>query len=345
MKRFTSSSESPSPPVDLVVDSTPVHFVGPATQDNPMSHVRTKLMGKVVFHDRKIKWNRITLQLAGRAGLNISTSVTNLPRDVLMNMSDLNGGVTNLQTTVAVCDVEKELIFTGAPVIDFGIHLPSHLPPSIKAKHAFVEYTLVATFSAGSFFKKYKRVDSERWYHGIKDWFEWTAEVPKAAAIECGEVVLALRWSVEKERVEVDRIELALEEIETYRFSTKSGIHSLPPFTTSLPPTTYHPPTFSASSETHFIRTPILINNVRPHHFDPFLEISHQCRLTFHFRGANKPMVTHFPIIITDFPPSQELRGEDGLPLHHIATGDDAVHVDVDLPEYTPRYEQIEVAE
>lgn len=156
MKRFTSSSESPSPPVDLVVDSTPVHFVGPATQDNPMSHVRTKLMGKVVFHDRKIKWNRITLQLAGRAGLNISTSVTNLPRDVLMNMSDLNGGVTNLQTTVAVCDVEKELIFTGAPVIDFGIHLPSHLPPSIKAKHAFVEYTLVATFSAGSFFKKYK---------------------------------------------------------------------------------------------------------------------------------------------------------------------------------------------
>lgn len=153
MKRFTSSSESPSPPVDLVVDSTPVHFVGPATQDNPMSHVRTKLMGKVVFHDRKIKWNRITLQLAGRAGLNISTSVTNLPRDVLMNMSDLNGGVTNLQTTVAVCDVEKELIFTGAPVIDFGIHLPSHLPPSIKAKHAFVEYTLVATFSAVPFSK------------------------------------------------------------------------------------------------------------------------------------------------------------------------------------------------
>lgn len=234
MKKTHNHHQKPLPPVDVILDDAPVYFIGPASRDNPMSQVRTRLMGNVVFHDRKIKWNRITLQFTGRAGLNLTAPVALLPRDAIPGASDMNG-TTSLQTTVTVCEVEKELIFTGAPVIDFGLHLPTHLPPSIKARHAFVEYTLVANFSTGGTLSSKKHrvqrdVTVKRHYlpspsalipsveyHGVREWFEWSAEVPKAAAIEAGEVVIALRWSVEKERVEVDRVELALEELETYR--------------------------------------------------------------------------------------------------------------------------------
>ncbi|KAI9495891.1 hypothetical protein BDB00DRAFT_759484 [Zychaea mexicana] len=344
-----------------------------------MAHVRTRLMGNVVFHDRKIKWNRITLQLTGKAGLKIQAPMSALPRDAITGPADMTG-TTILQTTVTICEVEKELIFTGAPIIDFGLHMPTHLPPSIKANHAFVEYTLVANFSAGSFFKKYRiqrTVNVRRHYlpnlsalipsveyHGVREWFEWSAEVPKAASAEVGELVVALRWSVEKERVEVDRVELALEELETYRFSIKSGVHNLPPKVIRFPSTTYHPPSFSTSSETHFIRTPLHLTQhqqlstckstqpVRMHTFNPFLEISHKCRLTIHFTpGSNaKPFSLEFPVIITDCPPtgtnvSQEEEEEEQQQQHQPRArpgigGDDAVTVDLDLPEYTPRYEQ-----
>ncbi|KAI8137843.1 hypothetical protein BJV82DRAFT_633435 [Fennellomyces sp. T-0311] len=362
MKRFVGSDAKHLPPVDLVVDDAPVYFIGPATRDNPMAHIRTRLMGNVVFHDRKIKWNRITLQLTGKAGLNIQAPVSSLPREAVQG--DMNSGSTTLQTTITVCEVEKELIFTGAPVIDFGLHLPTHLPPSIKAKHAFVEYTLVANFSAGSFFKKYRiqrTVQVKRHYlpnpsalipsvehHGVREWFEWSAEVPKAASAESGELVVALRWSVEKERVEVDRVELAIEELETYRFSTKSGVHNLPPKVIQFPSTTYHPPTFSTSSETHFVRAPLhltktpkLLQPARCHHFDPFLEISHRCRLTIHFTaGSNaKPVELQFPVIVTDCPASAADTEQERPPQRRNVGGDDAVGVDLDLPEYTPRYE------
>jgi hypothetical protein len=56
-------------------------------------------------------------------------------------------------------------------------------------------------------------------HSGVREWFEWSAELPKATAVESGEVVVAFRYSVEKERVEIDRIELAIQEIETYRYS------------------------------------------------------------------------------------------------------------------------------
>lgn len=241
MKRFASFSNDNSAvskhlPVILKISDAPVYFIGPATRDNPMSQVRTKLMGTVVFQDRKIKWNRVTLQFLGKAGIDIEAPRSIFPQDTANDFEDSGSanGTTRIQTTVPICEVEKELIFSGEESIDFGLHLPSHLPSSNRTKHAFVEYTLVANFSAGTFFKKYKThkvvMVSRHYlpspsamiptmdYSGVKEWFEWSAELPKATAVESGEVVIAFRCSVEKEQVEVDKIELAIEEIETYRF-------------------------------------------------------------------------------------------------------------------------------
>lgn len=238
MKRFTNEPASSKKhlPVLLEISDSPVYFIGPATRENPMSQMRTKLMGKVIFQDRKIKWNRVNLQFIGKAGIDIDAPRSAFPRENYL--SDLDdsanaNATTKIQTTVSICEVEKELIFSGEESIEFGLHLPSHLPASCRTKNAFVEYTLVANFTAGTFFKKYRThqvVTVHRHYlpspsamiptmdfSGVKEWFEWSAELPKATAIESGEVVIAFRCSVEKERVEVDRIELAIEEIETYR--------------------------------------------------------------------------------------------------------------------------------
>jgi hypothetical protein len=229
-------------PVDVQVNDAPVYFIGPASRENPMSQIRTKLMGHVSFNDPKIKWNRITLQFVGKAGLCMDVPTSTLPtppKESGSGLGDDDNGIlrdtmTRLETTVKLCEVEKELIYiAGEQTIDFGLHLPHHLPPSIRTDHGFVEYHLVAIFSAGSFFKKYRiqrtvtlcrhylpsasaLIPSVE-YNGVREWFEWSAEVPKAMAIETGEVVLALRWSVEKEQVEVDRVDLALHELETYR--------------------------------------------------------------------------------------------------------------------------------
>lgn len=148
------------------------------------------------------------------------------------------------------------------------------------------------------------------------------------------------------------------------RFRTKQGVHSLPPIVTRFPPATYHLPSFSNSSETHFIRSPITISknpavkSIHTHQFDPFLEISHRLRLTIHFnKVANlntEPVVLEFPIIITDYPSavsdsilsiaSAGVISTEEFNQHHTTIsaggGDDAVNVDLDLPEYTPRYEE-----
>ncbi|CAO3638797.1 unnamed protein product [Cunninghamella echinulata] len=383
-----------------------------------MSQIRTRVMGKVYFNHPKIKWNCITLQFIGKAGLHMDVPNSALPpKEFGSGLGDddfnnnLHQATTRLETTVKLCEIEKELIFTGEPHIDFGLHLPHHLPPSIKTKNAFVEYQLIALFSAGTFFKKYRiqrtvtvcrhylpsasaLIPSVE-YNGVREWFEWNAEVPKATALEAGEVVLALRWSVEKERVDVDRVELCVHELETYRFNTKSGLHSLKPIITKFPSTIYHPPSTSTQSETHFIRTNLL-SQIRTHHFDPFLEITHKLRMVIHFADITtnaKPLILEFPIIITDFPkettclsPSSSFSSSSSSPssspfistfspsspsslssstpnspnLSHstsstihrsllsnaivsIGGGDDAVGVDLDLPEYTPQYYEHEV--
>ncbi|KAG0180431.1 hypothetical protein DFQ29_000677 [Apophysomyces sp. BC1021] len=322
-------------------------------------------MGAVHFHDRKIKWNRITLQFIGKTGIDVDAPASVLPNGFVN--SEFHETTTKMQATIQICEVEKELIFTGEPVIEFGLHLPSELPPSIRTDHAFVEYILVANFSAGTFFKKYRiqrtvvvrrhylpgpsaMIPSVE-YNGVRQWFEWSAEVPKATAVESGEVVLALRWSVEKEWVEVDRVELALEELENYRFRTKAGTHHLPPVITRFPSTSYHPPSFSNASDTHFIRTPIVTTRPRPlrtHHFDPFLEISHRLQLVIHFSASasqTEPLRLEFPIIITDYPIADDSSpatvNENAAGVIASVGGDEAVIMDLDLPEYTPRYEQV----
>lgn len=385
MKRFTSSPNDASStakhlPVILKISDAPVYFIGPATRDNPMSQVRTKLFGTVVFQDRKIKWNRVTLQFLGKAGIDIEAPRSIFPHETNDFDDPMSASATTrIQTTVPICEVEKELIFSGEESIDFGLHLPAHLPASNRTKHAFVEYTLVANFSAGTFFKKYRThkivVINRHYlpspsamiptmdYSGVKEWFEWSAELPKAAAVESGEVVIAFRCSVEKEQIEVDRIELAIEEIETYRFCTKQGVQNLPPVVTRFPSATYHLPSFSNSSETHFIRVPLTVSrnpkvkSIQTHQFDPFLEISHKCRLTVHFNKVQnitaQPIALEFPIIITDYPAVESDSVSDIVsPNNHHSTqstqqsntvstgGDDAVGVDLDLPEYTPRYEE-----
>jgi hypothetical protein len=156
----------------------------------------------------------------------------------------------------------------------------------------------------------------------------------------------------------------------------------LNPIITKFPSTVYHPPALSNSSETHFIRTP-LIANVRTHHFDPFLEITHRLRMTIHFADATthaKPLLLEFPIIITDYPKdasclfssptnssvsssnnsnssstvsniisnNNSLSFDQPQPLMNSvilpAGGDDAVTVDLDLPEYTPQYYEHELS-
>ncbi|KAI9258306.1 hypothetical protein EDC94DRAFT_695429 [Helicostylum pulchrum] len=387
MKRFTASSTEASAmkhlPVLLKISDAPVYFIGPATRDNPMSHIRTKLMGSVIFQDRKIKWNRVTLQFLGKAGIDIEAPRSVFPREATNDFEDpiLANATTRIHTIVSICEIEKELIFSGEESIEFGLHLPSHLPASCKTKNSFVEYTLVANFSAGTFFKKYKThetvVVNRHYlpspsamipsvdYSGVKEWFEWSAELPKATAIESGEVVIAFRCSVEKERVEVDRIEFAIEEIESYRFCTKQGVHSLPPVISRFPAITYDFPAFSNGSETHFIRAPMplsknpQVKSIHTHQFDPFLEISHRCKLMVHFNKVPnlvlKPVTMEFPIIITDFPPFisdtvLSIASASNAVLPQVQTqssttisaggGDDAVNVDLDLPEYTPRYEE-----
>jgi hypothetical protein len=147
-------------------------------------------------------------------------------------------------------------------------------------------------------------------------------------------------------------------------------VHNLPAVVTQFPFTVYQPPTLTNSSETHFIRTPIPTGNVnksiRTHHFDPFLEISHRLKLIIHFDASAssiEPLVAEFPIIITDFPPdttadyfvqplspslSSTSDSSSGVvtivshpPPGTIQPGGDEVAcVDLDLPEYTPRYER-----
>lgn len=147
-----------------------------------------------------------------------------------------------------------------------------------------------------------------------------------------------------------------------YRFCTKQGIHTLPPIVTRFPPAIYHLPSFSSSSETHFIRSPIPYNknnsstkSLHTHQFDPFLEISHRLILTVHFNKVPnlnvEPVSLEFPLIITDYPAvtteslaettSHLISTEQHTqPTITVGGGDDAVNVDLDLPEYTPRYEE-----
>lgn len=112
---------------------------------------------------------------------------------------------------------------------------------------------------------------------------------------------------------------------------------------TPFPSTTYHPPTFSNSSETHFIRTPIPSDDtLRTHHFDPFLEITHRLQLKIHFVSStirSEPFEINFPIIITDFPPNTKT---DYLPPPATLAqpaGDEMPCADLELPEYTPCYQ------
>ncbi|KAI8095761.1 hypothetical protein BDF21DRAFT_406680 [Thamnidium elegans] len=387
--RFLHDSYKKEPLVELDIEPKPVFYIGPATRENPLSQIRTKLLGNVYFRDPKMKWNRITLHFIGTAGLDITAPSATLPADVVSATTDLQEAITStthLETTVTVCEVEKELIFNNQTVIDFGLHLPPYLPPTIRTEHSFVEYKLsVLCTGAGPFGKKFrvqKPVTVYRHYlpspsslipsvefGGVREWFEWFADVPKATAIEAGEVVIALRWSVEKELVDVDKIEVCLQELETYRFSTKSGVHNLTPIVTQFPSTEYIPPSFSNSSETHFVRTPIPLTpskSIRTHHFDPFLEITHRIKIIIRFKSLSvtaTPIVVEFPIIITDFPsdttadyftdpmsPSQSLstlstENSSIVSLHPPAGsvqpgGDEVPCIDLELPEYTPPYER-----
>jgi hypothetical protein len=236
--RFIHDSHKKESLVELEIDSKPVFYIGPATRENPLSQIRTKLLGNVYFRNPKMKWNRITLHFIGTAGLDITAPSATLPADIVSATTDLQEAITStthLETTVTICEVEKELIFNNQTVIDFGLHLPPYLPPTIKTKHSFVEYKLsVLCTAAGPFGKKFriqKPVTVYRHYlpspsslipsvefNGVREWFEWFADVPKATAVEAGEVVIALRWSVEKELVDVDRVEVCLQELETYRY-------------------------------------------------------------------------------------------------------------------------------
>lgn len=222
LKPAKRSASPPNPPADLCLESSAVSFIGPANDANPMSQVRTKLLGHIVLHGN-IKWTRITLQLTGVAKLHISVPAQH---------DDIAQQSNTITTSTTICDVEKELIPTGENSIAFGLHLPHNLPPSIEAKNASVVYTLVATLTGGPY-KKHKiqkNVTVKRHYlpnssvmiptalvANIQGWFEYNVESPRACAIEAGEVVLAARWSVEKERMDVKTVDLQLEEIESYR--------------------------------------------------------------------------------------------------------------------------------
>lgn len=126
------------------------------------------------------------------------------------------------------------------------------------------------------------------------------------------------------------------------RVCTKQNVHNFPPVITRFPSATYHLPSFSSNFETHFIRSPIPSGrkSIQTHQFNPFLEITHRCILTVYFNKSpntkTDPIQLEFPIIITNYP-SVTLE-TDRFPAG--SGGDDAVHVDLDLPEYTPKYEE-----
>ncbi|KAI7902069.1 uncharacterized protein BX663DRAFT_486879 [Cokeromyces recurvatus] len=289
MKRFTihdSNLSCKHLPVALEIDKAPVYYIGPVSRENPMSEIRTNLMGKVIFLDRKIKWNRVTLQFL-----------------------------------VPIYQVEKELIFSGEEFTEFGLHLPFHLPPTCTARHSFLELSS----------KKYrtqKVVTVKRHYlpnpsviipithySGIKEWFEW--------------------------------------------YCTKQQVHILSPIITKFSPAIYHLPSFSNHSETHFIRTPIPSSknpSIHTHQFDPFLEISHRLQLTVDFIQSSINLIFEFPIIITTFPSvvvenisinssnMMNVAVEEPVINHTVLMiGDDAINIDLDLPEYTPRYEETSI--
>ncbi|KAJ2958848.1 hypothetical protein NQZ79_g5592 [Umbelopsis isabellina] len=341
LKPTRRSNSPPSIPAELRLESDSVSLIGPANDANPMSQVRTKLLGSIVL-DASIKWTRITLQLTGVAKLNIP---------VTGHREDVNQPAT-INSSTNICDVEKELIPTGEPSIAFGLHLPHNLPPSIDAKHASVVYTLIATLTGGPFKKQkiQRNVVVKRHYlpnssvmiptalvANVQGWFEYNIEAPRACAIEAGEVVLAARWSVEKERMDVKNVNIQLEEIEAYRYRTREAIHKLPPVIRRYPISTYHPTAFSQDiNETHLLRAPIP-STIRARHYSMYLEITHRCRVTFHFGSADnqspyvEPLTVEVPIILTDFPDGEENSG--------IGVGDDGIQVDLDLPEYTPQYE------
>lgn len=122
-----------------------------------------------------------------------------------------------------------------------------------------------------------------------------------------------------------------------YRYRTRDTVHKLPPVIRRFPATTYHPPTFSQDfNETHLIRAPIP-PTLRARHYSMYVEITHRCRITFHFASIDsrapyvEPLVVEVPIIITEFPDGEDSNG--------IGSGDDGVQVDLNLPEYTPQYE------
>lgn len=91
------------------------------------------------------------------------------------------------------------------------------------------------------------------------------------------------------------------------------------------------------------MRTPIpSASSLRTHHFDPFLEITHRLQLKISFVASSvnaEPFNVDFPIIITDFPPNTKTSDYVPPPPITLSVGDDVSCVDLDLPEYTPRYE------
>ncbi|RUO96256.1 hypothetical protein BC936DRAFT_142339 [Jimgerdemannia flammicorona] len=338
---MTRTLSPPKPHVDLVLSTPIVHLIGPANDDNP-NRSRSILHGHVKFLDHKTKWQRITLSFHGRA--------------VLTHDSMGNGGSASMDDAFAehsqfleICDIDKELIiFGGEDTIEFGLHLPFDLPPTIRTKYGFVEYTLIAKFSAGSFksARLQKEVVVKRHYlpnamvlvptneiSGCRNWFEWVMEMPKAATFEQGEIVIGAKWSCEKERVEVKSVETRLEQTETIRFKVKNTTTSVRLPSKLYPITTYIPPTFTDELDTHFLRTPILPNLTFPHIFTPLIEIGHILHITFKFTNGAEDLVMSYPVILTDLPDVQANIVVGG--------GDDAVPVDLGLPEYSgelPRY-------
>lgn len=63
--------------------------------------------------------------------------------------------------------------------------------------------------------------------------------------------------------------------------------------------------------------------------------------MVIHFAAAEstniraEPLILHFPIIVTDFPPEEQSVSAAVV----LGGGDEGTAIDLDLPEYTPRYE------
>lgn len=221
---MTRTQSPPKSPVELSLRSPIVHLIGPANEENP-NRSRAILYGRVKFLDQKVKWQRATLSFQGRAVLTHEGLVTT----GISGGDEAFSGSEHSQI-LEICNVDKELIvFDGKSEIEFGLHLPFDLPPTMRTKHGFVEYSLIAKFSAGTFKTARAQCDVTVKRHylpnggvviptnemtGCKDWFEWTMEVPRAATFEQGEAVIAMKWSCEKERVEVMKVETRIEETE-----------------------------------------------------------------------------------------------------------------------------------